>query len=97
MNVTDEQLFRVFRVDDTPETAPKLGLDRKVEKFTLQRKSKATDFSTKQRPYDGEYFLHRESLRFMATTPGGIEELSAKELAVKFPNSDIKESFIAYF
>ena len=26
----------------------------------------------------------------MATTPGGIEELSAKELAVKFPNSDIK-------
>ena len=49
MNVTDEQLCRVFRVDDTPETAPKLGLDRKVEKFILQRNTEATDFSTRQK------------------------------------------------
>ena len=28
MNVTNEQLARVTRVDTTPETAPKLGMDR---------------------------------------------------------------------
>ena len=56
MNVTNEQLKRVSRVDNTPETAPKLGMDR---------------------PYAGDYIYSGDDdeLRFMATTPGGIEEL----------------------
>jgi len=71
MNVTNEQLARVTRVDTTPETAPKLGMDR---------------------PYSGDYVYSGDddNLRLMATTPGGMEELSAKEFAVTFPTSDIK-------
>ena len=54
MNVTEEQLSRVERVDSTPERAPKFGLDR---------------------PYDGDFIFDGSKVRFMATTPGGIEEL----------------------
>ena len=54
MNVTEEQLSRVERVDSTPERAPKFGLDR---------------------PYDGDFIFNGTKVRFMATTPGGIEEL----------------------
>ena len=54
MNVTEEQLSRVERVDSTPERAPKSGLDR---------------------PYDGDFIFDGSKVRFMATTPGGIEEL----------------------
>ena len=42
------------------------------------------------RPYDGNYYINEsQALRFIATMPGGLEEMSAKELEKKF-EGDIK-------